>query len=168
MSLSTLYTNLRAELETIPALKYVRLFRNQFQHEQKEIAFLYPCCLIEIKNIQFRDLLKGVQQYDLIITLHLGFESYKDEDLDVLTLKQDVYKKVQRFQTAYFALLSRQEERPNWDHDNIQVYEIDYRTTGKDFDKDTRPATPATVATLEVTGDLVIDNNNIRTAGVIP
>ena len=166
MSIKTLYTELRTQLETIPELKWVRLWNNQFEREETENPFLFPCCFIEFKPSTYSDLTNGVQQYDMIVTLHLGFESYKDEDIDVLDLKQKIYKKVQRFQSSYFAMLSRVEERQNFDHDNIQDYEIDFRTSGKDFEADTRAITPATITTLTLPKDLKIDNNIVRT-GVI-
>jgi hypothetical protein len=39
-------------------------------------------------------------------------------------------------------------ERENYDHNNIQVYEQDYRTTIKDFGADQRATTSATVTIL--------------------
>lgn len=157
MSLLKLYNDLRTRIEAIHEIKHVRLFNNQFERENVENAFLYPCCFIEFKPSNYKDLLMGVQQYDLIVTLHLGFESYQDEDTEVLALKQMVYEKVHRFQTEYFSLLSRVEERQNYDHSNIQVYETDYKTTGKDFDADTRPTTQKLI-TPQVIGVIVKPN----------
>lgn len=47
-----------------------------------------------------------------------------------------------------FSYLSRESETQNFDHDNIQDYQIRFKVTGKDFDGDTRPNTPVTVTVL--------------------
>lgn len=149
-----LYTALKQQIEAeLPEIKTVRLFNNQFERMNEENAFLFPCCFIQFQSNGFRELSQGVQQFDMTVTTHLGFESYKDEDVDVLRLKQDLYKIVNRYRNEYFSRLLRVEERPNYNHDNIQVYETDYKTTGKDFTTDIRPkkeveATPNVTATL--------------------
>ena len=80
----TLYTEIKTELEAITGIKYVRLWNNQFERENVNEAFRYPCCLIEFEPTECRDLLNGVQQYDFVVCIHLGFESYKTEDIDKL------------------------------------------------------------------------------------
>lgn len=156
MSLKTLYTELRAELESIPALKYVRLFNNQFEREAVNEAFLFPCALIEFEPTECKDLLMGVQQYDFNVVIHLGFESYKTEDIDVLDLKQSIYIKLHRFNSTskMFSMLSRISDTQNFDHDNTQVYEIRFRITAKDYDADIRP-TQSVNPTLALTANLV-------------
>lgn len=146
MSLKTLYTELRTELESITALKYVRLYNNQFEHENDNEAFLYPCAFISFEPTECRDLLMGVQQYDFNVCIYLGFESYKTEDIDVLDLKQEIYTKLHRFNSTskMFSMLSRISDTQNFDHNNTQVYEIRFRVTGKDFDADIRPNTEIT------------------------
>ena len=148
MSKLALYNGLRADIEALGVFKYVRLYNSQFEHQEAkdndQNAFLFPCCLIELKPSNYRDLTVGVQQYDMTVTLHIGFESYKDEDTYILQLVQDVFKQVYRKQYAYFTMLMRRDERQNFDHPNVQIYEQDYFTTGKDFDADTRPGTLAT------------------------
>ncbi len=144
-----LYTALKAEIKNqIPEIKHVGLFNNQFVHsngaERDEHPFLYPCVFIEFSNQVFTDLLVGVQEVELIVSTHLGFESYKDEDTDILRIKQDLYSVVQRFRNEYFARLTRVAERQDFDHNNIQVYVTDYLTRGKDFTKDLRPTTSVT------------------------
>lgn len=146
MSLKTLYTELKTELESITALKYVRLFNNQFEHENDNEAFLYPCAFIDFEPTECRDLLMGVQQYDFNVCVYLGFESYKTEDIDILDLKQEIYIKLQRFNSTskMFSMLSRISDTQNFDHDNTQVYEIRFRVTGKDFEADIRPTQTVT------------------------
>lgn len=155
-SLKTLYTELRTELESITGIKYVRLWNNQFERENINEAFQFPCALIEFEPSACRDLLNGVQQYDFIVCIHLGFESYKTEDIDILDLKQSVFTKLGNFNSAtnMFSILSRESDTQNFDHDNIQDYQIRFKVTGKDFDGDTRPNTSATVTTLTTNGTI--------------
>jgi len=135
MSQLVIYNQLKASLSSIKGIKTVGLWNNQFDNEKQENAFLYPCCFIEFNNSNFVDLTLGVQQYDSIITLHLGFESYKDEDTFILQLKQDVFKAVHTLQCGVSASkLLRVDERQNFDHDNVQDYQTDYKTTIKDAD----------------------------------
>ncbi len=165
MSHIILYNGLRADIEAItgldgkPVFKYVRLYNSQYEHQERlkndQSAFLFPACLIELKPSNFRDLLNGVQQYDLTVTLHIGFESYKDEDTDILTIKQNVFKAVHRKQYADFSMLLRRDERQNFDHPNTQIYEQDYFTTGKDFDADIRPKTQTGLISPAVTVNLI-------------
>lgn len=124
----------------------VRLFNNQFENENVENPFLYPIVLLQFQPIEFRELSVGVQQFEMTVTTHLGFESYKDEDTDILTLKQQLYSVVNRFRGGDLNIsrLLRVAERPNFNHPNILSYETDYSCTGKDFTTDTRPATAVT------------------------
>lgn len=134
-----LYIALKKEInKKLPKIKTVGLFNNQFESENKENAFLYPCVFIQFQPNDFKDLSMGVQQFEMTITAHLGFESYKDEDVEILEIKQELYKVMQRFQDGYFSMMTRVAERPNYNHDNIHVYETDYKVTGKDFTADTR------------------------------
>ena len=152
-SLKTLYTELRTALEGITGIKYVRLWNNQFEHGNDNEAFLFPCCLIEFEPTECTDLLNGVQMYDFIVCIHLGFESYKTEDIDILDLKQQVFITLNRFasSTNMFSYLSRESETQNFDHDNIQDYQIRFKVTGKDFDGDTRPSTSVTIPDVTIT-----------------
>ena len=150
-----LYTFLKKHIEKeLPQIKNVRLFNNQFNREPVENAVLYPLVYIQIVPQEFRELGCAVQQCDYIVTTHLGFESYKDEDTFVLKLKQDLFKVVNRFQNEKFSKLLRIAERPNFDHDNVQLYETDYKTTGKDYKDDNRPTIPVN-ATASITGSIV-------------
>ena len=83
--------------------------------------------------------------------MHIGFESYKDEDIDVLILKDLIFQQVHKLQNGTTSSeVLRIDERQNYDHSNKQVYEQDYKVTIKDFLADKRPATPTVVGTLNL------------------
>ena len=135
MSKLGLYNQLKTTLSAISGIKHVSLWNNQYTNEAQENAFLYPCVFIQFTDENFRDTTKGVQQYDSIITLHIGFESYKDTDTDILTLKQTIYAAVHTLQVGTDnSKLLRVGERQNFDHSNVQDYEMDFKTTIKDAD----------------------------------
>jgi hypothetical protein len=140
------YTALKARVETLTALKKVGLWDNQFEREPVNVPFLYPCCWIEFTDIVYSDYLKGVQKYDMIVNFHLGFESFKTEDIEILQLKQDLHNVVHTFQSDYNTKLLRRGEVQNFDHTNIQEYILSYETSGKDYFTD--PLVPAQIDTL--------------------
>ena len=161
-----IYTALRTQIETHlgDRIKHVRLFNNQFERSNDdkggvENAFPYPCVFLQFSDKSFKDLLKGVQQVEMTLTTHLGFESYKTEDTEILQLKQDLYVIVQRFVTGYFDKVTRTSEIQDFDHSNIQVYRTEYRVAGKDYDKDTR-------ATIQVTPTLTLSATTIQLSAI--
>jgi hypothetical protein len=152
MSQLVLYNEIKTALEAITGIQHVSLWNNQFANENQENAFLYPCVFIQFTDSNFQDLTKGVQMYDCLITLHIGFESYEDTDTDILTLKQTIFAAMHRLQTSTTAtMLMRVDERQNFDHSNVQAYEQDYKVTVKDFTADNRASTSHTVTTLTIT-----------------
>ena len=82
----------------------------------------------------------------MIVNFHLGFESYKTEDVDILQLKQDLHLVVHTFQSDYNTKLLRRGEVQNFDHTNIQEYILSYETSGKDYFEDN--LVPAQIDTL--------------------
>jgi hypothetical protein len=148
---NALITNINNNL---PEIKTVKLYNNQLERENVENPFLYPAIFIEFTDKQFNELSQGVQQINMIVNIRLCFASYKDEDTDILRLKQDVYKVINRFRNEYFSRLLRVSEEQNYDHNNIQQYIIGYKTTGKDFFDDIRPTINVT-ATASITGAII-------------
>jgi hypothetical protein len=150
-----LYEGIKADLMQVTALKgdntpmrfkKVELWRNNLQRETKEQAFLFPSCFVEFLPSNYMELSSGVQSYDLTVRLHICFESYKDEDVDVLRLTDAVYAAMQGKQYSYFAKMKRRDETQDFDHDNVQDYMQDYYVgKAKDFGADARPTTEAQI-----------------------
>jgi hypothetical protein len=135
-----LFIYLRAQLNSyLPEIQDIRLYNNQFERSNGtdkdnriEAAFNYPCIFIEFEQFNHRDLSMGIQEYDVNLTLHIGFKSYQTEDLDILDLKERIYYVTQRFQQGNYARLSRISEEWDYDHDNISILKMTFRTYGKD------------------------------------
>lgn len=147
-------------------LKYIALWNNQFEREKENVAFGYPCALIEMTNITYEDLSTGVQRYEMDVNIHIGFESYKTEDTDILTLKQSINAILHTYSSStsqYETRLLRRSETQNFDHDNVQDYITTYHITGKDYGTTTLPTVDADVDTLTLINDPQITNFVIRT-----
>jgi hypothetical protein len=134
MSKLILYNGLKPDLTAINGVKTVFLWNNQLERENEEQPFLYPAIGIEFLPSNFRD--KGrqatSQEYDMVVRLHILFESYLDEDVSILTLTDSVWQTVQNKRYGTFGSLLRRNEEQNFDHPNVQDYIQDYATLGND------------------------------------
>jgi hypothetical protein len=158
-----IYNDLKQRISTLAALKYVALWNNQFEREDVNVPFGYPCCFIEFADTSYVDDLNLRQRGTLMINIHLGFESYKTEDTDILQLKQDLNELIHGWSTPNNTKFLRRSETQNFDHTNIQDYIISYQVTGLDLTSVNLPTVDATVSTLILNVDPIIDNNTIRT-----
>ena len=146
-----LYNVLKTQLETLTEFKNFGLWNNQFEREKENVSFNYPCCFVEFTNIEYSDYLNGVQDCRMDVNIHLGFKSYKTEDLDFLDLKQIANEKLQGFSstlTPYNTKLLRRSEIESYDHGNVQEYVLSYHLSGKDYSVSTLPSIDADITTL--------------------
>ena len=167
MSKLTLYNGIVVDLLTVrytdsnnveQAIKTMRLWRNDLEREDVEKPFLFPAVFIEFLPSAFMESAsKGYQTVDMTVRLHICFESYKDEDTDILALTQAVYSKLQLKSYGTWGAMKRRNEEQNFDHTNVQDYIQDYSVAqGKDFYADQRPSTDAQVDTITVTPEIGI------------
>ena len=162
---TTIFNRLTAYKSAL-GIKTIGLWNNQFDREKENVSFGYPAVFVEFANTSYEDLLNGRQRYDMDVNIHIGFESYKTEDTDILTLKQSINAILHTYSNAtsqYETRLLRRSESQNFDHDNVQDYIITYHVTGKDFGVTTLPTTDADVDTLNLITDPQISNLVIRT-----
>jgi hypothetical protein len=162
-----IYNQLKARISTLQSLKYVALWNNQFEREDVNIPFNYPCCFIEFPSADYIENLQGQQQGAMSIALHLGFESYKTEDTDILQLKQDLNALIHGWSTPYNSRFLRRSEIQSADHTNIQEFIITYTMQGFDYSAMDGPTTEVLVTTLVTNNSPQLDNAIIRT-GFIP
>jgi hypothetical protein len=158
-----LYTAIKSRLESIASLKYVALWNNQFEREDINVSFNYPCAFIDFSDISYEDRLNGKQNCTMTVNIHIGFESYKTEDTDILTLKQTVNAMLHGKSLANQTRMLRRAETQNFDHTNVQEYIISYLVTGNDISAMNLPTETATIDTLDITIDPIITNYSIRT-----
>jgi hypothetical protein len=165
MSKITLYNGIKADLLTVNYLKsngtyeYVKtvaLWRNQIEKENVEIPFLYPAVFIEFLSSNYMESSsKTYQELTLTVRLHICYESYLTEDLDLLNLTQEVYSKMQLKQYGFFGVMKRRNEEQDFDHNNVQDFKQDYEVSqAKDYGADKRPSTLATINDIVIIPDI--------------
>jgi hypothetical protein len=120
----------------------------------------------EFSNADYIENLQGQQQGTLSINLHLGFESYKTEDTEVLQLKQDLNALVHNWSTPYNSRFLRRSEVQSFDHTNIQEFIITYTMQGFDYTASSLPITSAMVTLLITNNDPQMADDIIRTGDI--
>ncbi len=138
-----LYINLKKQIQYyLPDVKHVALWNNQFIRSngtgsdgRKQMQFNYPCVFIQFHDPAFRQLSMGVQEFDLEVTLHLGFKTFETDDTTILDLKEQLYWVGERFQQGSFVRMTRVSETWDYDHDNISVLKMQFHTYGKDYNR---------------------------------
>jgi len=146
-----LYNAIKTRLEAIAALKYVTLWNNQFERESENVSFGYPCAFIEFTDINYVDDLNLRQRCNMTVNIHIGFESYKTTDTEILTLKQTVNAALHGKSIENQTRMLRRSETQNFDHTNVQEYIIGYEVTGNDITAMNLPTTEATVTNIDLT-----------------
>lgn len=161
MSKTALYNGIKTDLTNANiGIKTIALWRNQIEREPDEIPFLYPAVFIEFLTSNYMESSsKAYQTLNMTVRLHVCFESYKTEDLDILTLTQEIYSTLQlkAYSSAnlHFGVLKRRNEEQNFDHPNIQDFMQDYDVSmAKDYGADARPSQETTVNTLNITPEI--------------
>ena len=162
-----IYNQLKARISTLQSLKYVALWNNQYERENENVAFGYPNCFIEFPAADYIENLQGQQQGTMTIALHLGFESYKTEDTDILQLKQDLNQLIHGWSTPYNSKFLRRSEVQSNDHTNIQEFIITYTMQGFDYSAMYAPTIEANITTLITNNDPQLEDDIIR-SGDIP
>ena len=144
MSKVKLYTEVKSVISAIKEIKYVGLFNSQYVQAGKHDHPNYPAVYIQFANSDFgNEAGMGIQDYACTVTIHLVFESYKIDAIEVLTTNEKIYKVLQLFSptpddTCAFGKMLRVDERPDSDHDVLQIHQTDYKLTVKDSIADIR------------------------------
>ena len=157
------YNELRDHIKnTVPEMRYVGYFNDQFNKERSEQSIDDPCCLLAFKPQDIQDMGGGfgIQKYKLLVTAYIGWSNFKDQGEDILDFAEKVNIAMHRFVPSStlntFGKLLRIDERPNYDHDQRIVHEIDYLVEVVDYTADNRSTktltvTPVITATIETT-----------------
>lgn len=171
--MKSLYQILRERIESqCASIKHVRLFNDQFNKSNNDNidnniqeAFQYPCAFISfptdnpVSSSGF-----GAKRLDVLVNIKIGFESYKLEDLEMFDIAEEVQEALENYSTDGMTGLTYEGQRMDYDHNNVYIYEFDFRTQWSDETKYTKKNDiTATGLTLEIVPDLDIDNTVIRT-----
>lgn len=142
MSKKKLYTELKRIVTTIPEVKYFGMYNAQYTQAGKTDHTNYPAVYVQFTNSEFRDLggNDNTQDYDTIATLHVVFESYKIDAVEVFDLTEKIHAKVSHFEPirseddlTHFGKLIWSDHREDADHDVLQIQQMDYKTKVRDY-----------------------------------
>ncbi len=179
MSKSGIFTAIKGRLED-PAcnlgLKKVGLYNSQYDNDNKEEPYGSKSAFIEFREIFHSTENKNFQKSDYLVTIHVGYESYKESsslsteltDVKALDFFDSVYACLQGFMIDCpdTTPMLRKAERSDINHNNIIHWEIDFSFTAQDADgeddKDKTIIVGGTV-TAKIIADLDIDNPVVRT-----
>lgn len=144
----------------IPEMRFVGYFNDQYNKEKQEQSIDDPSCLLSYKPQDFQDLGGGlgIQKYKLLVTAYISITNMKDAGEEILDFAEKVNQIMHTFVPSNslktFGKLMRIDERPNYDHDQRIVHEIDYLVEVIDNTCDKRntkevTATPVVTATYQ-------------------
>lgn len=162
------YTDLKSRIETLPAIKTVGLYNNQFSNENIEKPFQYPAVFIEFSDIVFESENQGIKKIKLETTIHVGIRQLV-EDLELFDIVESVSAIVDGFNTDYGTPFVKIREIQDVDHDNVLVWALIFNNTVIDENSSRFNDLVITTPTMiEINKTIDIDNNIIRTGdGVI-
>lgn len=164
-----LYLELRAQiLAAATSVQHVRLWNNQVNliDNNEQIPFPFPAVFIDFPTIEWIDRGKGTQGSRLLVRLHLIYESFhtseNEEDLAVFDFREEVYLAVQDYKPSFSGKLMRLQEETDTQHTNMYHWIMDFETEYSDNTAQfPRGGVDATVSTLVITKDVVIDSNTV-------
>ncbi len=122
------YLAIREHILNHTKIKHVRLFNNQFEEMEREDTFPLPCVFIEFASLEWEQKSRGLQEGEAIIRFHVGLESVRTEELEMLDLIDQLHSVLQDFSTDISTAMSRETETQDTDHDNVMIWIADYST----------------------------------------
>lgn len=140
--LSTPISEICTQLETLTVVNsdgytvkpLVRLWNNQLPHIKDGTTYAHPLPAIFLEvltDIEYKTLGEGFKNSDLGIKIHLIFESYHnntswEQDLTVYDLRDQIIQSLTFFKPTSCGGMLFVSESPDFDHDNLYHYTIDF------------------------------------------
>jgi hypothetical protein len=137
---------------TMPELQTIRVFNDQINRERegKYPNYAKPAAFIEIlADIEWGQLSEGVSSADLGFRVHIVHEFYDaqdgsfEQDLAIFDLRDQVIATLMLFEPTACGAMQKITEVPDYGHDNLYVYMVDFATHFID-DKGIKPTITAT------------------------
>ncbi len=151
------YDKIKERIESeVPEILFIELHNNQLNDLSHENVFPFPAIFIDLASngIFYKSGNAGVKYAETTITIHLVFETYNNNPLDIFPLRDKVFKAIQGFSYLNtFASLDLVEERLDKNYTNLFVMEMDFSTTYKDM------ASSYLNDLIEVTLDLTLEGS---------
>jgi len=144
--MKALFEYIQTRINTyVPAIRTVRMWNNQFQHSNADVAdkrgggykdekaFRYPACFVEFIVESVNNLPLGVKDSILTVRMRFGIEAYKFTRLETFDFVDDFDAAIQNMaptDASNLTFTTFQEIQTEWDedHNNVEVPYRDYRT----------------------------------------
>lgn len=155
--------------DAVPAIQTIRIFNDQIIREREGHYPNYakPAAFIEVlADIDWGQLPDGVSSSDLTFRVHIVHEFYDDQegnfeqDLGVFDIRDSIIAALMLFEPTACAALTKITEVPDYGHDNLYVYIVDFITHFID-DKGQPVRVTITNPSLEINGEFVQPKNYI-------
>ncbi len=145
----------------------IRIFNRQDLNPENHNVLPLRFILIELSQIEWETDSRGIQKGATTITVRVGFNSPDNDKLDesgFFDFEEIIYKALNGLDSVCFTPLKRVADRADEDFDHVYIQETDFATQLTDDSAlvDTKLIS-TTVDKLEITKDLDIDNDVIRT-----
>lgn len=135
--MKNIFLSIQAELSKIKALKYIDKDWGQLQYEQPPVK--WPCALIDVANIDFKQLGRGCQQGEADITVTVANTNLvrssalapnKNNAYATIDLLEEIHQALQLFSDGrHFSPLMRTNLQKAEADKNMEVYVMTYRTS---------------------------------------
>ena len=165
------YNDIETKLKTLTWFSYFKLFNNQFESMESQEEQSIPNFSIFMEFINSAPLItlgSGLKLYDCTVRFHLYFFTLDLQDLNILAYKNELLFILDGFFPSRSSQLNAINEDPDQNHNGYMVWKIDFETQIPVENKGVfNGKIDAAPVTLNLIGDLIIDNQIIRT-GVLP
>lgn len=119
----------------VPALQTVRIFNNQIEWERsgKYPNYMKPAAFVEpLADMQWEAIGEGYTTADVVFRIHIVHEFYDagdgsfEQDLAIFDIRDSVIEALHLYEPTGTGMLSKILERPDYQHDNLYVYIVDF------------------------------------------
>jgi hypothetical protein len=143
MSRFQYFKDLKAHIKNnVDNVRFVSRWNNQVARMNEHQAFDCPAIFIGFTPSNFKDTGGGlgIQEMDLLVTLYIVWADFTDEGEKIEEFIEQVYKAIHTFTSPVIGSgkLMRVAEREDFDHDQLQVHEIDFNCHFIDYSADKR------------------------------
>lgn len=164
--MKALYLALKAYiLAQVPGIKDVKLYNSQELNWTEESPMALPAVLVSFESIQWTTIGGGYQEATMEIVTRLTTQVTleEDDDLQALSLREDLHRVLQGWNYGTSSGLDRFAEQFDTSHDGLRLDIMEYNMAGYRENSTAPKALQQVQATIEIVADLVINNEVIRT-----
>ncbi|MDO9255423.1 MAG: hypothetical protein Q7U54_07925 [Bacteroidales bacterium] len=117
---------------SIPVIKQIGWWNEQWQFEQQNPALKFPCVFIELVSFPWEQLGNKVQQANAVIKFHIGSRTLDDDSVDHLDLIEIINYWITGFQGTNFGSFTRTAFEADHNHDSLVAHSLTYKVRVQD------------------------------------